>query len=85
MYSPDNVLTKAIFIVKLISNGTLIQNVAATWNGRRTVFHHPLFSPAYEQLPHATERYQLRGQLLFPPGSPKAGSRICQQTSRAVP
>jgi hypothetical protein len=59
MYNPDNVLTKAIFIVKLISNDTLIQNVAATWNGRWTMLHYPLFSPAYQQLFNAAERYQL--------------------------
>jgi hypothetical protein len=30
--------------VKLISNVKLIQNVSTTWNGRRTMLHHPLLS-----------------------------------------
>ena len=70
--------------IKLISNDTLIQNVAATWNGRWTVLHRPLFSPTYEQLFDGTEWYQVRGQLLFPPSAPKAGSRVPEQTSRGL-
>jgi hypothetical protein len=41
----DSILgSKQLLIGKLISNVKLIQNVSTTWNGRRTMLHHPLLS-----------------------------------------